>query len=238
MAVTSTTPESGTSVTEPRAAGDASAIPLRPFGGGPSGRRPPSEHAGGLIDIRLHQLLLRALRQRAEHRPPGTWPWHSISSTILRTEVRAPLPMSIVLPSSPGASAAATAGSSSCEPLRTIRWQDARVAASSSSTVATRLACSVGPTASCDRSPRTAPARWMTISGRTEATRSVAAPGWVRSQIRHRARPPPRSRGARLTATTRPAGGSTLRTCVPIMPVVPVTRTRAPFTRVRSRAQR
>ena len=59
------------------------------------------------------------------------------------------------------AAATAPAGSSSSEPLNTIRSQPARVAASSSSTVPMRFARSVGPIASSERSPRTAPARWI-----------------------------------------------------------------------------
>ena len=76
------------------------------------------------------------------------------------------------------------------------------------------------------------------MSGRTEATSSAAEPGWVRSQTRHRARPLPSTGGVRLTATTSASRGSARRTCVPIRPVVPVTSTRAPFTRVRTGATR
>jgi hypothetical protein len=75
------------------------------------------------------------------------------------------------------------------EPLGTVRRQPTRVAASSSSTVPSRFARRVGATASSDLSPRTTPARWMTTSGRTEATTSATAPGLARSQTRQRKRP-------------------------------------------------
>src|ERR687895_2054099 len=74
-------------------------------------------------------------------------------------------------------------GSSRSEPLTTILSTCARVAASRSSTVATRFAVRVGYTAARDRSPRTAPARWSTTAGSMLWMRFRADPGSVRSQV-------------------------------------------------------
>ena len=87
----------------------------------------------------------------------------------------------------------------------------ASAAASRSSTVATRFAVKVGITASSDRSPRTAPARWITTrrldaldqhprrpgSARSATIHVLASPGAARSAACRRARldragaPPP-----------------------------------------------